>query len=459
MWGSTIIVVRLLDPHDYGLFAMTQTVFVVLAFMNGYSFASSLVQDPDLDHRRVRQVFGLLLLLNAGLAAVQFAIAPLVQSYYHEPGIADMLRWQCLLYLGNPVLAVTGALLARGLEFRKQAITNFAGAVAGAATALGCAFAGMGVWTLVAAPLALMAVRAIGLSIAAGGVPMPLFRFTGLRGVLGFGGALLAAQFFWIIQSQADIVIAGRTMNPHDLGLYTEALFLTLILTAKFIPPLNEVAFPAYVQLGREGGSASGAFLTSARLTMLVALPIYIGMALVAEPLVATLFGPKWLPMAPLVSGLAPAMPFFALQIICSPATNALGRPGIYVRTSAAGAAIMALFFTVGAQWGTPGLVHAWQAGTPVMLLVTLALTLPAIGCRFADLAKALLPGVVAGAAMAAVVFLARPWAEPLSPAPELAVLTALGALTYCGLLWRFSPRTVSELHTLLVRRRLPDTA
>ena len=28
MWAATIIVVRLLDPHDYGLFAMTQTMIV-----------------------------------------------------------------------------------------------------------------------------------------------------------------------------------------------------------------------------------------------------------------------------------------------------------------------------------------------------------------------------------------------------------------------------------------------
>lgn len=105
-----------------------------------------------------------------------------------------------------------------------------------------------------------MAVRAIGLSIAAGGVPLPLFRFTGLRGVLGFGGALLAAQFFWIIQSQADIVIAGRTMNPHDLGLYTEALFPTLILTAKFIPRSTEWRSPPMCSSAARAAARRGRF-------------------------------------------------------------------------------------------------------------------------------------------------------------------------------------------------------
>ena len=43
MWGATIIVVRLLDPHDYGLFAMTQVVLVLFNFLNGDSFSSSLI--------------------------------------------------------------------------------------------------------------------------------------------------------------------------------------------------------------------------------------------------------------------------------------------------------------------------------------------------------------------------------------------------------------------------------
>lgn len=456
MWVSTILVVRLLIPADYGIFAMTQVVYALFMVFNGYSFASALIQDESLNRDRVAQAFGLLILLNGGLALVQFLVAPLAAAYFRQPIVADLLRWQALLFVANPIIALNTAILARGLDFRKQAVANLAGAFAGAGTALGCALAGFGVWTLVAAPLALFFVRAVGLTLVAGAPPMPSFRFKGAGHMMSFGGALLVSQIFWIVQSQADILIAGRAFDVHDLGLYSEALFLALIFTAKFIPPLNEVAFPAYVQLAREGGSPAKAFLTSARLTMLVALPIYVGMALVAEPLVATLFGAKWTPMAPLVAGLAPAMPFLALQIICSPATNALGRPGIYVRTSAAGAGIMATFFIVGAQWGTPGLVHAWQAGTPVLLLVTLAMTLPVIRCAPLDLVRALAPGVAAAGVMGATVFAARPYAVPLVAAVELGVLASLGAIVYCGLLWRFSPRTVGELHTLLVRRRVP---
>ena len=75
-WASTLAVIRLLDPSDYGLFAMTQVVLSFLAFLNGWGFASALVQSDSIDPFRIRQAFGLLLLLNALLAAIQFFGAP-----------------------------------------------------------------------------------------------------------------------------------------------------------------------------------------------------------------------------------------------------------------------------------------------------------------------------------------------------------------------------------------------
>lgn len=459
MWVSTLIVVRLLEPSDYGLFAMTQVVLALFTFLNGYSFASSLVQAESIDERRIRQAFGLLILLNSGLALTQFLTAPLAAAYFRQPIIEDMLRLQCIIYLVTPFIAVPSAVLARGLDFKKQAAANMAGALAGALTSLLCALSGFGVWTLVWAPIALFSVRAIGLTLAARIIVWPSFDLRDAKHLLGFGGALMLCQFFWLIQSQADIFLAGRTFNPHDLGLYAEALFLTQIFTAKFIPPINEVAFPAYAELHKKGGRIGDAFLTSARITMFVALPLYFGMAAVADPLVQTLFGPKWVGMAPLVQGLALAMPFFALQIIHSPATNALGKASVYLRTSIAGAIIMPIAFTVGIFYGVTGLVAAWWVAAPALLIVTMLLTLPQIGLSVGDLLRAIAPTFLAALCMGAVVAFLEYELNTLPAPMELALLVAVGASIYLGLLWRYARPLIEQLYALLTQKQLPGTA
>ena len=234
--------------------------------------------------------------------------------------------------------------------------------------------------------------------------------------------------------------------DPYHLGLYSEALFLTQIFTAKFIPPLNEVAFPSYVELKNGGTNVASAFVSTVRLTMFVAAPLYLGMAVTAAPFIETVFGPKWLEMIPFVQLLALAMPFFALQIIFSPATNAMGKPSLYVMSSAAGAIIMPSAFLVGIQYGEIGLGYAWLIGAPLLLLVTMLVSLPTIGARSVDIFKAVLPSAFAAMAMAAVVWLLSQMTDALPAPARLAILVAVGAAVYLGISWRFQRHTINDL-------------
>lgn len=457
-WTSTIMVVRLLAPSDYGLYAMTQAVATALAFLNGQSFATSLIQTDRIDDRRIGQVFGMLLLLNSGLALAQFALAPLAASYYGEPLVADMLRVQALMFLAIPFAALPQELLARRIEFRSQGLVNLGCAIVGAGTALALAWLGYGVWALVYAPVAMFAARAIGMTLASRVLVRPLFDFRGAGDLFTFGGALTICQFLWIVQSQADIVIAGRSFDTHSLGLYAEALFLTLIITGRFLPPINEVAFPTYAELYKTGRPLGPLFLRIQRMVALVVAPAYVGLSLVATPAVLTLFGDKWAEMAPIAAGLALAMPAFALQIVCSPVTNGMGRPRIYMITNGAGALLFPLLFLIGVEAGPWGLVSAWWIGAPALLAFTYALTLPQIGVSWRSLAAALAPALVATALMACAVGLARAALPPVPAPVELAMLAGLGAATYAAALAIFARDTLREIAALLFRRELGAT-
>lgn len=454
-WSSTIMVVRLLDPADYGLFAMSQVVVTALAFLNGYGFAGALIQADEVGERDIGQAFGLLILTNSLLAVVQFLMAPLAADYFSQPQLTDILRVQILLFLVVPFIALPDALLARQISFRFQALASMSGAVTGAATALSMAWLGYGVWALVIAPILAFGARALVLVLAARLRTFPRFGFGGAGKMIGFGGAMIACQFFWIIQSQSDILIAGRRFEVHDLGLYSEALFLALIVTGRFLPPINEVAFPAYSELHKAGRSLAPYFERVLRSVALVTAPIYIGLALTAPEAILTLFGEKWAEMAPIARGLALAMPFFALQIVCSPATNAMGQPRIYVMTSASGAAIFVACFAAGAAFGPMGLVHAWWVAAPSLLLVTLALTMPRVGLRAGQLLAAVAPAAVACGVMALAV-LAVETVLPAWPAwARLLVLVPSGAAAYCATLW-FGWRKVVRDSWAMIRNRAP---
>ena len=307
-WTSTFLVIRMLEPSDYGLVAMAGVMLIFLDLFNGWGFASALVREERIDRHRIGQVFGMLILLNLGLGALQFAAAPLAAAYFNQPMVADLLRVQALFFLANPFTALANALLIRRMAFKAQSQVNLIAAGLSALTAIGCAYAGMGVWTLIAAPFTLWYARAIGLSIKARLWVRPVFRFEGAGAAARYGAAMILVQFFWFTQSQADVFIGGRMLDAHHLGIYTTALFLTQILAAKFIPPLNEVAFAAYSRIQGQDALMSSAFLKTVRLIMLIALPFYVGLAVTAEPLVLVFLGVKWTETVALVPVLACAI-------------------------------------------------------------------------------------------------------------------------------------------------------
>lgn len=452
-WASTFLVIRLLEPADYGLFAMTQVVLMLLTLWNGYGFASALVQRERIAEAEIRQVFGLLLLTNGALAAIQFAAAPLAASYYRQPLVADLLRVQALLFLATPFIALPSALLGRRMDFRREAIVNLAGALAGAAVALACAYRGWGVWTLIAAPMALWWTRALGMAIAGGGLVRPSFRFAGAGPIVRYGFAMIGVQGFWFVQSQADIFIGARLLSPHELGLYTTALFLSQILAAKFVPSVNEVAFAAYARMQDRPEALGAAFLKKVRMVLLVALPFYFGLAATAEPFALAMLGPKWAGTIAILPILSLGMILMTLQILFQPATNAIGRPGIALRLAMAGAAILPACVTVGLQWGVVGLAYGWVAGMAVLCALTAFVSLPAIGLRRAALGAAIAPGLAAAAAMAVLVVALDSLLPGMAPAPRLVTLAAFGAAAYAGLLLLVARPAVDEALALLPER------
>ncbi len=459
MWSSTFLVLRLLTPGDYGLFAMTQVVVGLAQLMNGYSFASSLVQAETLDTKRAGQVFGVLIVMNGAIALAQFFVAPYAAAYFHQPMLVAMLRVQCLLHLTTPFIIMPQALLSRTIDFRTQGRANLLAAAAGAITAPVCALAGLGVWTLVLAPLALFATRALLLGLLGRWWIRPRFGWAGAGAMMGFGGTVLISDILWFVQNQADVFIAGRRFDAHMLGLYSEGLFLTQILVNKFVPALNEVAFPAYARMQTDRGAVAWSFAKALSIIMLVSLPCYVGLAVVAEPLVLTVMGPKWAGAIPLVQLLAFAMPFVTLHVLYPPATNALGHPRIGAISSAAGAVLLPVGFAVGVHHGPQGMAWAWVAVMPLLVLLSSSLSLPVIGLSWAKLGGAILPPLAAALAMGAIVSAIDRILPPIAPALRLATLIPVGVIAYAGFVALFARPIAMQTLAMARGRAKPATA
>ena len=448
-WAATFMVIRILQPSDYGLFAMTQVVLVLLNILNGYGLASAVVQRPDVSRREISQMFGMLIALNGALGLAQFLLAPWAAAYYRHPDVADLLRVQALLYVATPFVALPQALLARTLDFSHQAKVNIAASLLSAGTALSGALAGWGVWTLVVAPIMLFGSRGLLLTIAVGGLPRPVFDFRGTGSMVRYGGLMAATQLVTFLWSQSDVMIAGRLFSAHDLGIYTTSLFLVQIFVSKVAPPIHEVAFAAYARLQHDSEARKRAFLSFVRVVAVVAMPFHLGLAAAAEPLVVTVLGPQWAEAAPIVRILALPMPFYAIYVMLAPAADGLGRPEIAPRNALVAAMLAVPLLLVSAHWGMMTMAATWCLVFPLLLVIGARRVLPVVGVTTRDLLRVVSPSAAAALAMAAVVTVVDGFAAGLGAPLRLAVLVAVGAGVYGGWMLLFAREALAELLAL----------
>jgi O-antigen/teichoic acid export membrane protein len=225
------------------------------------------------------------------------------------------------------------------------------------------------------------------------------------------------------------------------------------------VPPLNEVAYPAYARLQDDPRQLGAAFLKAVRLIMLATCPLYLGLSVVAPDAIALVLGEKWAAMAPLVTVLALAMPVQTLHILFAPAVNALGHTQITMRTSLFGAALMPLAFFAGVHWGAMGLAYAWLAAFPLLPLTTFVQARGKLGIDARQLAAAVAPGLLASAAMAVAVWALGRQLGGIPGWQRLAAEVAAGGLAYIGLLSVVSRSTLVEVAALVVRRRARPVA
>lgn len=439
-WAITLVVLRILDSRDYGLMIMAEALFGLLLLLSQGGLSTALIQADEIDDNKVRQMFGALILVNGALFALQFLLAPALAAYYREPAVTPLVRTLALGFLIVPFLAIPSALLSREIEFKQKAAVEMVAAVSASAATLVLALLGYGVWALIVGRLTNLAGQAIGMSVVRAYPKLPLFSFSATRDMLRFGGYYSLTTIAWYFYSHADIFIGGRVLSTAGMGAYGIGRHIANIATSKIMPLLNQVAFPAYARLQNDKSAVAYYFCRVVGVVSLACYPIILGTAVVAPEFVQVVLSDKHAAsIVPLIL-ICASLPIRLIGNLFPSAVYGLGRPDVELGNTLFGLAIMPVAFWLGAYWyDAAGLAAAWIVAYPIVLWFMGRRSSRVIRVAPSAIRKQLVPATVCGLAMVGAVMAAKlvPWARYLTPVGELILLIAVGAIVYCGLIWK----------------------
>ncbi len=368
-WAITLVVIRLLDPKDYGLMAMATVFIGFLAILNELGLGPAVIQKPDLTEQDLRKANGCVLIINVVLYGVLFLCAPAIAWFFDEPRLVPIIRVLGLNFVLLSGYFLPQSLMAREMDFKTRSIIELLGNLTSSGIVLGLALAGFGVWALVMGPLGMHLFKAIAFNCFKTYRHKPLLSVKGMRSMFVFGGYVSLTRVVWYFYSQADILICGKLFGKNLLGIYAVAMQLVSIPMSKISPLLSQIGFSAFSRIQADLPAVQTNFLRAVHLISLLSFPLFWGLAMVSPEAVPWLLGDKWQSVVVPIQLLSVVMPLRFIDTIFGPVVSGRGRPDVIMWNMVAAIVIMPAAFLLGARWGIIGLCMAWVIAYPILFV------------------------------------------------------------------------------------------
>jgi lipopolysaccharide exporter len=414
----TAVVAHILDPRDFGVFAVALTAYTIIFSLSEFGVASCLVR-ADLDIDAMAPTMFTVSLLTSAVAAGTMAVfaKPIATALGSADG-AQAIRVMAFAVLISGFSAVPGAQLTRDFKQDKLFLANIISLIPSTVALLVLAKLGSGAlafaWSRVIA-------SGVMCCVMVASVPkhyMPGISRSALSVLFTFGVPLAGANIVNFVLINVDYAFVGHLMGAVALGAYVLAYTIASSPTLLLSSVINSISMPAFSRVKSDPERLKNAMTSALRMLSLILMPMCFLMMALSRPLVLTLYGAKWEASAEVLSILSI---YGGISIICVLFANMLTSLGkarftLAVQLLWLGALVPAMAF--GVHWN--GIVGAAVAHIAVIVPLVLPSYLFALRrateIRLTMLGKAILPSLLAGAAAAiAARSIASQFADPLT--------------------------------------------
>ena len=427
----TAVVARILSPHDFGVFAVALTVYVIVSSISDVGVSSCLMR-ADLDIDRLAPTVATVSIFFSAMLAVAMALfATPIATALGSAAAAGPIRIMSISVLLVGIFSVPNAQMTRDFKQDKVFLANAISFIPSTGLLILLAKNGSGATAFAWSRLAGQAVLGVVLIVLLHRHYRPGLSRSALSVIFKFGIPLAGANFVNYILLNVDYAFVGHLLGAARLGVYMLAFTLASAPYSLLGAVINNVSMPAFSRVKHDPVLLRHAMATGVRTVTLIALPMCALTMALSVPLVLTLYGTKW---AAAAGSLAVLSLYGAVFIVCLLFANmltALGRTKflLVLQLIWIGTLVPAMALGVHRD-GILGAAYAHVAVIVPIVLPSYLLALKRVtGVRVLALGRAALPALLAASAAAL-----GAWAAASRLAPPIVQLTAglaAGGLIY----------------------------
>ncbi len=351
--AANISYARLLGPDQFGLFASGMLATGVLKIISDLGLGSSLTQAQSVEAREIRLVFTRLMLTGACACVILLSLSRPLSIALEEPRLVPVFRCFAPALLWFPCATVCTALLARKLDQKHSQLANVLGYGIGyCGIGLTAALEGLDAWSPIIGFLAQLIVSTAVLYAYARPDLRPLFGRANEQSRLASYGLkiMLTNLSNWLIYAM-DNLLVQRLFGTVRFGIYSVAYSVVRTPADHVVQTMQNVLLPASAQMKGDNARLGRGYIAVLDAALLVTLPMFATVAVLATTFVEALYGPRWTGAESILAPLALAMPLQATSAVTSASLWGIGSAGKELRIQWLAAAILLATILLCARW------------------------------------------------------------------------------------------------------------
>ncbi len=433
---STLILVRLLEPTDFGLVALGTAFAATVDALSAFGVQDALMRLPSTTRDTYDTAFGLGILRGLLTAMIIAAVAWPTAAFLKEPRLVLVLLALAIATLISGFENIGTVDFRRHMTFRKEFHLQVLSRIAGVALTIVLAVIWRNYWALIGGILVTRVARLIQSYTIS--VYRPRFSLRAWRDLIGFSLWNWAVSLISQIRDRADNFMIGRVLTTTDVAVFSIGQEIGSLPLTEAIEPLHRALFSAFIVLNNANATPRKLYLDTIEAAFLIALPAGMGISLVADPMVRLMLGERWVAAIPIVQIAAAVSTVTMFRVISEAFYSAVGnlRMTLVMVTISVAVRIPLLWFLL-ARYGLIGAAIAVAIASLIDQLLYLWVTLPRMDIGAAELANRLWRasagclGMVAGLGILHMAWTPTIGVEQLSVAADLAIRCGIGTVIY----------------------------
>jgi O-antigen/teichoic acid export membrane protein len=300
---STLVLVRMLTPGDFGIVAMAMAVVALVELMAAFGFDVALIQSRDARRETYDTAWTLGLLFGSAVTLLLFALSPFVAAYYREPAVLPVVLALALLPLVTSLQNIGVVAFRKELQFEREFRFQVTRKLVGFCVTIPLAYWLRSYWALIAGTLAAQTFATL---YSYRLHPFrPRLSLVERSGLMGFSKWLLLNNFVGFLKDRTPDLLIGRICGPRELGLYTISDELASMPTTELSAPINRALLPGFAKLSDQRDPLRTIYVGALSVLLLVAMPAAAGIFAIAPLMVPVVLGPNWIEAEPVIQILA----------------------------------------------------------------------------------------------------------------------------------------------------------